>query len=145
MRDRHWQHFPHDAGLGVRGFGDTLNQAFEQAAMAVTGAVTDAERVSDRERIEIGCEASDHESLLLDWLNAVIDQMTVRKMLFRRFAVHIDDGRLRGEAWGEPFRADEHKPALRVRGASRTHLRVDRRPNDTWVAECVLSTAPASG
>lgn len=36
-----WQHFSHDADLGVRGTGDTREQAFAQVALALTAAVTD--------------------------------------------------------------------------------------------------------
>jgi len=35
-----WEHFPHDADVGIRGFGPTAAAAFEQAACALTAAVT---------------------------------------------------------------------------------------------------------
>jgi len=35
-----WEHFPHEADIGVRGFGATPAEAFEQAALALTAAVT---------------------------------------------------------------------------------------------------------
>ena len=35
-----WEHFPHDADVGVRGFGPTPAAAFEQGALALTAAVT---------------------------------------------------------------------------------------------------------
>ena len=31
-----WEHFPHDADIGIRGFGATPAEAFEQAAVALT-------------------------------------------------------------------------------------------------------------
>ena len=43
-----WEHFSHDADIGVRGWGQTLAQAFEQAALALTAVVTDAEVVAGR-------------------------------------------------------------------------------------------------
>ena len=36
-----WEHFPHDADIGVRGFGPTVVAAFEQAALALTAVITD--------------------------------------------------------------------------------------------------------
>jgi len=36
-----WEHFPHDADVGVRGVGATLAQAYEQAALALTAAIAD--------------------------------------------------------------------------------------------------------
>jgi len=35
-----WEHFSHDADIGVRGFGPSIEAAFEQAALAQTAVVT---------------------------------------------------------------------------------------------------------
>ena len=40
---RKWEHFPHDADVGLRGWGATAAEAFEQAAYALTAVVTRAE------------------------------------------------------------------------------------------------------
>ncbi|MCG6861870.1 MAG: archease [Chromatiaceae bacterium] len=47
------------------------------------------------------CEDSDPELLLVDRLNALFYETAVGRMLFARFSVRIDDGRLRATAWGE--------------------------------------------
>ncbi|MBT9613287.1 MAG: archease, partial [Burkholderiales bacterium] len=35
----HWEHFTHGADIGVRGFGNTPSEAFEQAALAMTAVI----------------------------------------------------------------------------------------------------------
>ena len=47
----YWEHFPHQADVGVRGLGETLEQAFEQAALAMTAAITDLDTVIAGSRI----------------------------------------------------------------------------------------------
>ena len=84
-----WEHFPHDADVGVRGFGATPAEAFEQAALALTAVVT-AARVEPLSSVEIRCEAPDLELLFVDLLNAIIYEMAVRSMLFGRFDVRIE-------------------------------------------------------
>ena len=37
----HWEHFSHEADIGIRGVGPTLATAFEQAAIAMTAVITD--------------------------------------------------------------------------------------------------------
>ena len=71
-----WEHFPHDADVGVRGFGKTAAEAFEQAARALTAVITHAE-IEPRVRVEVCCEAPDIELLFVEWLNAVIYEMAV--------------------------------------------------------------------
>src|SRR6516165_4834835 len=136
-RQARWEHFPHDADAGVRGFGATAAEAFEQAALALTSIVTHA-KVEPRASIEVKCEAEDLELLLADWLNAIIYEMAVRRMLFGRFAVKIDGTHLSGTLWGEPVDVGRHVPACEPKGATYTALKVARDPDGTWSAACVV-------
>ena len=134
-----WEHFPHMADIGVRGVGATRERAFEQAALALTAVVTDPGAVEPREEVAIACEAPDEELLLAEWLNALIYEMSTRKMLFSRFAVRLEGTGLAGEAWGEPVDPGRHQPAIEVKGATYTELKVTRRADDgTWIAQCVV-------
>lgn len=84
-----WVHFRHDADVGVRGRGATAAEAFEQAALALTAIVTDAP-VRSETRVDVTCSREDIGLLFVDWLDAVIYEMSIRKMLFGRFSVELD-------------------------------------------------------
>ena len=88
--------------------------------------------------MEIQCEAPDDELLFVDWLNALVYEMATRKLLFGRFEVHINGARLTARAWGEPVSAAKHQPAVEVKGATYTALRVAQEQNGEWVAQCVV-------
>jgi SHS2 domain-containing protein len=132
-----WEHFPHGADMGVRGFGATKAEAFEQAALAMTAVVTDTTGVEARETVRVACEAPDDELLLAEWLNSLIYEMATRKMLFSRFAVQIDGTRLSAQAWGERADVARHHPAVEIKGATYTALRV-ARDDSGWVAQTVV-------
>ncbi len=136
MRAR-WEHFPHGADIGVRGLGASEAEAFEQAALAMTAAVTDTELVTAREAVTLECTAPDHELLLAEWLNALIYEMASRKMLFSRFDVEVEGEHLRGRAWGEPVDLARHHPAVEIKGATYTALRVAHE-NGEWLAQTVV-------
>ncbi len=133
----HWQHFPHQADLGVRGFGPSMAEAFEQAALALTAVLTDPESVEPRAPVDIACEAPDAELLLAEWLNALIYEMATRSMLFSRFAVRVTGTSLAARAWGEPVDVARHRPAVEVKGATYTELRVAEQEGG-WVAQTVV-------
>lgn len=133
-----WEHFAHDADIGVRGLGSSKSEAFEQAATALTAVITDPHGVRPLTAVEIRCEAPDDELLLVDWLNALVYEMATRKMLFGRFEVRIEDRALRATAWGEPIDVTRHAPAVEVKGATYTSLRVVRAPGGEWAAQCVV-------
>ncbi len=132
-----WQHFEHEADIGVRGVADTLAQAFVQAALAMTAVVVDPEDVVASDLVAIECQAPDKELLLVDWLNALIYEMAVRRMLFARFEVEIENGRLTARAWGEPVDVKRHQPTVEIKGATYTELKVVQQ-GDHWLAQCVL-------
>jgi tRNA nucleotidyltransferase (CCA-adding enzyme) len=132
-----WEHFPHVADIGVRGFGPTKEAAFEQAALALTAALTEPESIAARDRVDVACRAPDDELLLSEWLNALIYEMATRKMLFARFKVRIRGHALAGEAWGEPIDRARHAPAAEAKGATLTALKVAQE-NGRWVAQCVV-------
>lgn len=138
MTAKRWEHYPHEADMGVRGRGATLEQAFEQAALALTAVVSDLALIRSSNLIELSCEAPDDELLLVDWLNAVVYEMATRSMLFSRFEVHQDGRRLDAKLWGEPVDVVRHHPAVEVKGATYTDLKVARQPDGGWVAQCVV-------
>jgi SHS2 domain-containing protein len=133
-----WEHFPHDADVGVRGFGTTKDEAFEQAALAMTAVVTDIDLVQAREQVDIELDCPDPEIQLTDWLNALVYEMATRRMLFSRFAVRIDGAHLSASAAGEHVDVIRHHPAVEIKGATLTALKVVRNSDGSWVAQCIV-------
>lgn len=133
-----WQHFDHGADIGVRGIGATVAEAFAQAALAMTAVVCDPATVQAKESITIECEGDDTELLLVDWLNRLVYEMATRNMLFREFDVHIKGSRLEATVRGESVDIDRHQPAVEVKGATMTALRVRQNEDGSWTAETVV-------
>lgn len=133
-----WEHFHHGADIGVRGLGATLEEAYGEAALALTAVVADPALIEPRTRVEVHCAAPDRELLLVDWLNSVVYEMAIRRMLFSRFRVAFDDDALSGAMWGEPIDVRRHRPAVEVKGATYTELEVARRRDGGWRAQCVV-------
>ena len=145
-----FENFAHDADIGVRGRGPTLAEALANVGRALTAVVTDPGSVREVLSVELACEAKDPEELLFDWLNALVFEMATRRVLFARYEVKVDGGklfaryavrvegpRLSARAFGEPVEVARHHPAVEVKGATWTGLRVARE-GGSWVAECVV-------
>jgi len=133
-----WEHFTHEADVGVRGIGPSREQAFEQAALALTAVITDLKTVKLKERVNITCEAADDEMLLVNWLNSLLYEMATRRMLFGRFEVFINKSRLSALVWGEKIDIARHSPAVEVKGATVTNLSVKQDKLKRWIAQCVV-------
>lgn len=133
-----WEHFPHEADVGVRGLGGAEADAFVQAALALTAITVDPGSVRLAETIEIVCEAPDNELLLVDWLNALVYESSSRGFVFGAFEVQLEKGRLRAHAHGEKIDPERHQLGVEVKGATYTSLSVRRETDGTWVAQCVV-------
>ena len=133
-----WEHFSHGSDIGVRGFGASVEEAFEQAAVALTAVVADVSRIRESETVEVRCNAPDLELLLVSWLNAVIYEMAVRTMLFRKFRVVMSGCSLTGTLVGEKVDPERHRVAVETKGATVTALRVHREQDGQWLAQCVV-------
>lgn len=133
-----WEHFEHVGDIGVRGVGATLGEAFEQAALALIAVITEPAGVRGETPVDLHCEAVTPDLLLLDWLNSLIYEMAVRRMLFSRFEVQTDAATLQAKAWGEAVDRARHELAVEVKAASFCELRVTRDAGDCWVAQCVV-------
>jgi SHS2 domain-containing protein len=137
MTEPRYEHFAHQADVGVRGHGPTLAAAFEQAALAVSALATDPAHVEPREVRELHCEAPNARLLLADLLNAVIFELSAQHRVFRRFEVLLDGRALRARGFGERFDPTRHAPGVEVKGATFTALEV-RQGDGDWIAQCVV-------
>ncbi|HOW98475.1 MAG TPA: archease [Kiritimatiellia bacterium] len=138
MTAARWEHFEHQADVGLRGRGGTPDEAFAQIALALTAVVTDPDRVRAERPVELRCSASDVESLLVDWLNALVYEMAARRMVFSRFEVRVEGSSLQATAWGESIEPERHRPAVEVKAATYHALAVRREPDGGWTAQCVV-------
>ena len=133
-----WEHFAHVADIGVRGVANSKEEAFVQAAIALTAVVADPSSVRPREAVDLVADGADDELLLVSWLDAVVYAMNTRRMLFSRYEIAFRTGGATGRAWGEPVDAARHQPVVEVKAATFAELAVRRLPDGRWLAQCVV-------
>jgi tRNA nucleotidyltransferase (CCA-adding enzyme) len=138
MGRAYWEHYPHPADMGIRGVGPTREEAFAQAALALTAVITELHKVEPAHRVEIVCEEQDEELLFVNWLGALLCEMGKRDMLFSRFQIEPTESGLRAAAWGEEIDVARHQPAVEVKAATYADLKVERNEDGTWIAQCIV-------
>ncbi|OEU49034.1 MAG: hypothetical protein BA861_04935 [Desulfobacterales bacterium S3730MH5] len=130
--------FEHGADMGIRGRGKTLSEAFENGARSMYSLVVeDLQTVIPEKSIVISCESFDQEALFVAWLNTLLAESDIQRLIFSGFKVEIQDLRLTGTAMGEPFDFSRHQRGVEVKGATFTELAI-RHDGDWWIAQCVV-------
>ena len=138
MPARDWEHFEHDADIGLRASAASREGLLEAMAEALTALITDPIGVRSEESVPIHCEAPDDALLLVDWLNALVYEMATRGMLFGDWEVTLHGRVLDAVARGERVDRLRHEPVVEVKGATYTALSVSRDSAGTWHAQCVV-------
>jgi len=133
--------FEHKADVGIRGIGDSKEEAFGECAKAMFSVMADLEKVEAKECREVKAEANDLEALLVEFLNELLYLKDVNEELYSRFEVKIkeveDKMTLEGNACGEGIDAEKHGVRTEVKAASYHQLKVEEKEGN-WVAQCVV-------
>jgi len=129
-------YFEHDADIGIIGRGETLEQSFEAAAMAVFAIMTKLECVQPNDEITVEFEETDLELALVTWLNIIIAKAREFGMVFSHFYLQRDHDRWHGKILGEKWR-DGLERGVEVKGATLTMLSV-KQTGAIWESRCVV-------
>lgn len=132
-----YETFEHQADIGVRGFGSTVEEAYANAAAAMYSVMVEIGRVEQRESRDVRVTADDPEQLLVEWLNALLAISDIERMVFCRFLTRIQGQTLTGTAWGEHLDQLKHEPKVEVKGAT-YHLVKVAGSGGRYVAQCVV-------
>ena len=75
----------HTADVYVRAHGKTMEEAYENAALALFETMTDSDKITQTKHETLGVEAEDQYALLYNWLEALLVKFETEGMLFSKF------------------------------------------------------------
>lgn len=133
----HYETFEHEADIGIRGFGLTIEEAFENAAIALYSVMVTVGSIELHDERAFSVTAPDLELLFVEWLNALLSLSDIERMVFSKFEVSISGMSLTARAWGEHLDRDRHQPHVEIKGAT-YHLLSVKKERDMFVAQCVV-------
>jgi SHS2 domain-containing protein len=137
-RKTKYRQLSHTADLGLRIWGATREELFENAGAALSAVLTDRRRLRRGKSVEILLEAPDPEALLVAWLNRLLYLYDVDAFLGREFQVlELSPQRLAARARGETYDPARHVARTAVKAATYHHLEIARK-NGGWQATVIL-------
>jgi SHS2 domain-containing protein len=113
----------HTADVYIAAHGTNLEEAFENAALAMFEVMTDTAKVNPNEEDSLVVEAEDEYALLYSWLEALLVKFEVNGILYSKFKVsrleETSEGfRLTATVWGEKFNAEKHAQKVAVKAVT---------------------------
>ena len=113
----------HTADILIAAHGQTLEEAFENAALAMFEVMTDTTKINPTQEEIVEVEAEDEYALLYSWLEALLVKFEVNGMLYSKFKIaslqDAPDGfKLKAQVWGEKFNAEKHPQKVAVKAVT---------------------------
>lgn len=128
----------HTADIGLRAWGKTKEELFENAAIGMVSLAVEIEDVEPRIAYPVAASGTDQDSLLVNWLGEVLYYLDAQHVVLRRFHVEqITAQNIVGQAWGEPRDPARHRSKLIIKGVTYHQLRIAEQP-EGWCAEVFL-------
>jgi SHS2 domain-containing protein len=124
----------HTADVGIRAWGDSIEEAFEQAAMGMFSLIGDITKVDIVGEAEVRVENEDIEGLLVDWLSELLYMFDTDKIFLGKFDVSITDKySLHARVYGERYDPKKHGMGVEIKAVTYHMLKVDEESNEVRV------------
>ena len=128
----------HTADVYIAAYGRTLEEAFENAALATIEVMTDAEKVKPKIQRNVQVGAQDEYALLYNWIEKILILFDIESLLFSSFKLSrlekIEGGfRLKAEIKGETFDPKRHLQKIGVKSITYHLMEIVRKPEEVTV------------
>lgn len=113
---KNFEYFDVTADIGFKAYGENLNEAFENAGVAMFNVITDVRDVVSSKEISFEISSQDYVALLYDYLEELLFFHEVEFMLFGEFHVEIDENlHLKATIKGEEINWDKHERKTEIK------------------------------
>ena len=132
----------HTADVYIRAHGKTMEEAYENAALAMFEVMTDTDKIAQMQEETLEVEAEDQYALLYNWLEALLVKFETENMLYSKFQItnweETDETfKFKAKIWGEKFEPQKHPQKVGVKAVT-YHRMVIIRERDRVVLEFIL-------
>jgi len=132
-----YEYFDVTADIGFKSYGKTLNEAFENAGLAIFNIISDTSNIEPEREITFKIRSEDEISLLYDYLEELLFYHEVEFMLFSEFHVEIDD-ELKHKATikGEDIDWTKHERKTEIKAI--TFHKMDVKKQSDWQLQAIV-------
>lgn len=132
----------HTADLGIKVWGKTREDLFENAAYSMFDIMADLSKVEAKELIKVRIETQigqeNMEELLADWLRDLLSKFNIEEYLLKEFKIgKIDSQGLEAEVRGEKLDLSHHSLKREIKAVTYHELEVKKVPKG-WEAQVIF-------
>lgn len=128
-----FEYFDHTADVGIRAWGKSLEESFEQAALGLVSNMVDVSKATPVGEVILELEADSIERLLYQFLDEVLFLVQTKLEVPSDIRVELDANKLRAHIRGEAYDASRHGHLHEIKAITFHDLSVRRDPPEVRV------------
>lgn len=130
-----YEYFEHIADMGIIGKGNSLEEAFSEAAKAMFNIMTDIKKIKKTEKISFKISAKTEKELFIEFLNELLSLSDLKKIMFCEFKIKKELNSLNVTAFGEKL--NNLKLNQEVKAATYSQIEVSKNGKE-FIAKTVV-------
>ena len=128
----------HTADVYVEAYGTSLEEAFENSALATLDVMTELEKVEPKSEDILEVEAHDEYALLYSWLEELLVKFELTGKLYSRFKISSIEKtpvglKLKAKAWGELYDPEKHPSKVGIKSITYHQMEIVKKPKSVTV------------
>ncbi len=135
--ERGYRYHEHTADITIECWAPTLEEAFEEAAVAAFNVIVDISTVEPIDLTRVEVEGIDLPELLVEWIGQLIALIDLKGQFFSKFVVasleRSEPCRLTAEVWGEAIDYEKHDVNTEVKAMTYADLKIDETDTRTTI------------
>lgn len=125
-----YEYLDHPADVQIHTWGNTLSEAFEQAAIGMFGYMTDLTTVEHKQEVNVEASGHDLESLLFNFLDECLFVFSADEFLVACMVnvTELDEESfsIKAVLGGEPFDLSKHPQGTEVKAITYSNLQIHK-------------------
>lgn len=124
--------------VGLRAYGESLKDAFTNAAIGMYSLITDTDAIKEEKVIEVSVVSDWMEGLLVSWLNELIFQFDAYDFVGKKVVItEFMPSLLKASLSGEDFNPERHESKLLIKAATYHQLKIEEK-NGRWEIDVIF-------
>ncbi len=142
--NKDFEYLEHTADARFRAYGESLEKAFENAALAMLNVMVDTNSVNNNSSVDIELSSPDLDSLLFDWLSEILFVFEVDEMVFGRIKVNElnvgdEECSMSATLYGEAMDLSVHVFDTEVKAATYNKMKIEKTECG-WMIQATVDT-----
>ena len=137
-QEKRFEFLEHVSDAYVAAYGRSLEEAFENAALAMFEVMTDTSNVEPKTADSFQMEAHDEYALLYKWLETLLLKFEIDMKLYSQFKVLSINKRdkafaLSAKASGETYSPEKHRSKVEVKAVTFHRMEIKTAPGSVSI------------